>query len=309
MKLREPRVLVIDGDQGGEGSVGEAVSLLTADGFVCLSVTGGDLAEEVSRARPDVILTRWERAEAVRTALAAAHGPGGLVPVISIGRAGVAGARVHEHLETPFSARELIACVSWAVRFKRLGDECQRRERILRRLAVRDEATGVFSRTYGLERVKQEIARGKRHGYAVSCLRLTVRMVGPGGMEGGTGSGTEDEDGPRDRVGPVILQQVASLLVRLTREADMVCRYGEDGFMVLLPQTDRPGLEALAERVRLAVEGLRIGGQGEGPSLTAAIGGATFPGPEVSGPGSLIRLAGAAMRLVARGKVKRALVL
>jgi diguanylate cyclase (GGDEF)-like protein len=58
----------------------------------------------------------------------------------------------------------------------------------------------------------------------------------------------------------------------------MVTRYGGDEFVIILPQTDAPGAEVIAERIREAIAaqpflqeiGLEV-------HLTASLGVATFP--------------------------------
>ncbi len=187
-----------------------------------------------------------------------------------------------DFLAPGYSLRELIVAIRSLTRIKRLRDELHRRERILRRLTIRDEVSGLFTRAYTRERAKQEVARGKRYGYPVSCLRLDIDDLTRVGEAYGPGAADK------------VLRQVGTLLTRMTREADVVCRFHGDRFLVLLPQTDRGGLTVLAERVRLAVERYREPGEAQ---VTATIGGATFPSPEVQGSGSLLRRAGEALRL------------
>lgn len=298
MKPREPRVLVVD---AGEGTVAETASLLTVCGFMAFTASLTGLWDEVQRVAPDVVIVGEATVEEARAALGAQEG-GRWVPFVVLGRAAGGQAcggptamsfRLHDEpiyelLGVPFTPRELAAYVIGAARIKRLRDEFRARERALGRLAIRDRVTGVFTRAYGLERAKQEVARGKRYGYAVSCLRLSVKEP--------SGAG----EPPATKVGEDVLRQVAAILLRLTREADVVCRSYGERFLLLLPQTDRSGLEVLAERIRLAVERHHFGGDAAGRRVTALIGGATFPSPEVSGAGSLVWRAGEAMRLARR---------
>lgn len=55
--------------------------------------------------------------------------------------------------------------------------------------------------------------------------------------------------------GDRLLVQVAAILVRETRDADFVFRYGGEEFLLLLPWTDAAAACAMAERLRSAVEG------------------------------------------------------
>ncbi|HEY3315242.1 MAG TPA: diguanylate cyclase [Bacillota bacterium] len=297
MKQRAPRVLAVTA--GPETD--DLCLRLSGLGYEVISTTGEDPVATAHRAAPDVIVIQGPGADGVIVALAR-DDEAWLIPVVVIdGRdeppampVRLRDVQLCDFLAPPYEPRELAACIRSATRAKRLRDEFRRRERILRQLVIRDDLTGLFTRAYARERAKQEVARGKRYGYAVSCLRLDIDELARVNQQYGRGAGDQ------------VLCQVATLLTRMTREADVVCRYHGDRFMALLPQTDRAGLEVLAERVRLAVERYR---DPSGPRVTATIGGATFPGPEVQGSGSLVRRAGDALRLGRQGGGNKIVIL
>jgi diguanylate cyclase (GGDEF)-like protein len=54
------------------------------------------------------------------------------------------------------------------------------------------------------------------------------------------------------------LQKVAETLKNSLRRADILGRYGGDEFMIILPETGLEGAKSLAEKVRIAVEGLEL---------------------------------------------------
>jgi diguanylate cyclase (GGDEF)-like protein len=58
----------------------------------------------------------------------------------------------------------------------------------------------------------------------------------------------------------------------------VVVRYGGDEFAVIMPETDRGGLEILAERLCHEVAKLRIPHNGISISLSISVGGACFDG-------------------------------
>jgi diguanylate cyclase (GGDEF)-like protein len=58
--------------------------------------------------------------------------------------------------------------------------------------------------------------------------------------------------------GDVVLKQVARVLRESSRDADSPARYGGEEMALILPHTDVPGAYAIAERVRTAIEALRI---------------------------------------------------
>jgi diguanylate cyclase (GGDEF)-like protein len=58
--------------------------------------------------------------------------------------------------------------------------------------------------------------------------------------------------------GDVVLRQVARVLRDSSREADAPARYGGEEMALILPHTDLEGSYAIAERVRTAIEALRV---------------------------------------------------
>ncbi len=54
--------------------------------------------------------------------------------------------------------------------------------------------------------------------------------------------------------GDRMLRELTGLLVETLRTVNIVARYGGDEFVVVMPQTDLPGAETLAERVRAKVQ-------------------------------------------------------
>jgi diguanylate cyclase (GGDEF)-like protein len=58
--------------------------------------------------------------------------------------------------------------------------------------------------------------------------------------------------------GDVVLREVAAVLRDCSREVDEPARYGGEELAVALQQTDIVGAEAIAERVRTAVEALEL---------------------------------------------------
>ena len=54
--------------------------------------------------------------------------------------------------------------------------------------------------------------------------------------------------------GDRLLKQVASLLDQQARDTDIVCRFGGEEFIVVLPATELPGATTFAERMRATIE-------------------------------------------------------
>jgi diguanylate cyclase (GGDEF)-like protein len=96
--------------------------------------------------------------------------------------------------------------------------------------------------------------------------------------------------------GDQVLVQVARVLRDLSRDIDEPARYGGEELAVITPETDSAGAAQLAERMREAIERMRIprlDGQGD-MSITASFGVASLP-DTASDKASLIAAADAAL--------------
>jgi diguanylate cyclase (GGDEF)-like protein len=80
--------------------------------------------------------------------------------------------------------------------------------------------------------------------------------------------------------GDLVLKEVARVLQEQSRDIDYPARYGGEEMSVILPQTDIAGAAMLAERMREAIEELRVRRLDGGGVLkmTASFGVAALPG-------------------------------
>lgn len=113
----------------------------------------------------------------------------------------------------------------------------------LRDRMVRDELTGVFSRRYLFESMRQHVSRFSRPGPPVlACLMLDV----------------DHFKSVNDRLGHLegdrILREVATCIYSMTRKGDVVARFGGEEFVVILPSTSAKGAAQVAEKLRSAIE-------------------------------------------------------
>ena len=70
----------------------------------------------------------------------------------------------------------------------------------------------------------------------------------------------------------MVLIEMAKILKKHTRLSDLVCRWGGDEFVIMLPETDRSEAGALAERLRAEVADC-----GKCAGATISLGVACFP--------------------------------
>lgn len=113
-------------------------------------------------------------------------------------------------------------------------------------LATLDDLTGLANRRRAQELLSAEVTRGQRavHPFAVALVdldrfkRLNDRFGHAGGDEA--------------------LRAFAHAAREGVRAGDLVSRWGGEEFLVLMPETTEPEARAALERLRAAVEGLRL---------------------------------------------------
>ena len=117
-----------------------------------------------------------------------------------------------------------------------------RLQETLRSLSIRDPLTGVFNRRFMEASLERELARARRARHSLGVLMIDIDHFKP----------FNDTHG--HEAGDVLLAGFGELLRRSFREDDIVCRYGGEEFLVILPgsplaQTHARAL-ALCEAVR-----------------------------------------------------------
>jgi diguanylate cyclase (GGDEF)-like protein len=138
---------------------------------------------------------------------------------------------------------------------------------IVQMQAVTDELTGLFNLRHFHHTLDGEIERSRRFGTDVGLAMLDIDDF------------KQINDTYGHQQGDVVLLEVARVLRSLSRDIDEPARYGGEEMAVVLPQTDLNGAELLAERMRSAIEALRINRlDGDGTlQVTASFGVASLP--------------------------------
>jgi diguanylate cyclase (GGDEF)-like protein len=151
---------------------------------------------------------------------------------------------------------------------------------LLQQLADRDPLTGCYNRRFlqkGL--LNAELERTRRYGTPLSVILCDIDHF------------KRINDTYGHAAGDQVLADFAGLLLSLTRDTiDSVVRYGGEEFLLVVPQTDLAGAQALAERIRAAF----ADAPGVAVAATASFGVASVPAQAVTTPASSEALIGAA---------------
>ncbi|KRH99731.1 GGDEF domain-containing protein [Curvibacter sp. PAE-UM] len=153
-----------------------------------------------------------------------------------------------------------------------------------------DELTGVLSRAGFDERLAQEWGRARREQTPLSLLLIDIDHF------------RAYVDTHVATMGPDRLKKIAAALGRAVfRPADVVARYGDDEFAILLPAVHEVGARVVAARVRMLINTLAMPHSGgEGGIVTVSIGVAAFTPVGETGPEALVDLCVAALEQAKR---------
>jgi diguanylate cyclase (GGDEF)-like protein len=117
---------------------------------------------------------------------------------------------------------------------------------VVRRQAVTDELTGLANHGRFQDLLQTEMDQVRRYPHPVSLIMLDIDDF----------KSVNDTYGHQQ--GDVVLRHVARALRDSSREVDSPARYGGEEMAVILPHTDLEGAYAIAERLRISIESLRI---------------------------------------------------
>ncbi len=165
-----------------------------------------------------------------------------------------------DYIKTPIDNQELIVRVKNMLKIKDLRDK-------LKTLSTTDELTGLHNRKYLLERMEQEISRARRYGTALSVLLFDLDFF----------KVVNDIYGYE--WGDVLLRSIADKLKQLIRKEDIITRYGDEEFVVVLPNTSEDNAFLFAERFRKDIERMEFipAGEEERHPITISGGISTYP--------------------------------
>ncbi|NTV62096.1 MAG: diguanylate cyclase, partial [Oscillochloris sp.] len=177
--------------------------------------------------------------------------------------AGAALGVLHVHLAAPATA-EVALQQQLARAFGEqaaLGLANVRLRVVLREQAIRDPLTGLFNRRYLEETLLRELHRAMRDRYPVGVIMLDVDHF------------KRVNDTYGHEAGDTVLRALGTLLLGMVRAGDVVCRYGGEEFVLMLPKAPMAVVVGRAEAVRQAVSDLAIRyHEQELPRLTVSLG-------------------------------------
>ena len=113
----------------------------------------------------------------------------------------------------------------------------------LETMASKDFLTDLYNRRFFADLANNTISLAKRQTKDFSSLMIDIDKFKD--VNDTYGHSTGDE----------VLKALAFMLVKNTRESDIVARFGGEEFVILLPDTDIAGAKIIAQKIRQRVEG------------------------------------------------------
>lgn len=136
----------------------------------------------------------------------------------------------------------------------------------LRNQSIKDPLTGLYNRRYLTEMLDREIRRAVRAEQPLGILMLDLDHF------------KKFNDTYGHDAGDTVLREAASFLTRSIRVEDIVCRFGGEEFVVILPTADLNSAHARAERIRSKLRELTVMHQGQSLGMiTVSVGVANLP--------------------------------
>lgn len=166
----------------------------------------------------------------------------------------------YDMIKKPVDNYELLVRATALVKYKELRDK-------LAEVSTTDELTGLHNRKYLHERLEQEISRARRYGTKLSCLLFDLDFF----------KVVNDIYGYD--WGDVLLRSIADKLKQLIRKEDILTRYGDEEFLLILPNTSEDNAFLFAERFRRDIERMEFipAGEEERHAITISGGISTYP--------------------------------
>ncbi len=141
-----------------------------------------------------------------------------------------------------FDRERIAGCIRNAMEKRRLKRELHRTRRKISEMSARDELTGLYNRRYFMEALEREQARSERHDKDLSLCMVDLDFF------------KRINDSLGHMAGDLVLADMGRIIREWSRQTDLPCRYGEEEFAAILPETSIEGAQIACERLRKMVE-------------------------------------------------------
>ncbi|KGP63837.1 hypothetical protein EP47_12480 [Legionella norrlandica] len=136
---------------------------------------------------------------------------------------------------------------------------------LLHTQSIRDPLTGLLNRRFLDEYIIKQIGQSKRTKASITLIMVDVDNF----------KNVNDTFG--HETGDYVLSCLGNLFLSLVREGDLICRYGGEEFLFVLPNCDLESAKIAAESIRNEVHKMRIVIEGAVSNITISLGVSIYP--------------------------------
>jgi two-component system, cell cycle response regulator len=183
---------------------------------------------------------------------------------ISLFQAGL----IDGYFSIPLNAEELAAYSNVFLQRQGLQEELEEKNNLLSKISTTDDLMQIYNRRYLIHRLEDELSRIKRYNYPFSALMIDLDYF------------KKINDRYGHTQGDKALKGLADMLKTNIRAMDILCRYGGEEIVILLPHTSDKGASLTAERIRSRVDAHNFGNNDSPLRFTISIGLVTFDGQD-----------------------------
>jgi two-component system cell cycle response regulator len=149
---------------------------------------------------------------------------------------------VNDYLTRPVDKNELVARVRTQLRKKKYADRLRHNVQLSLEMAITDQLTGLHNRRYMARHLDNLIAEAQRTGKPLAFVIMDIDFF------------KRVNDSHGHDIGDEVLREFAKRIAANVRGIDLVCRYGGEEFVVVMPDTDVAYAYSVAERLRKSIE-------------------------------------------------------
>lgn len=140
------------------------------------------------------------------------------------------------------SARDITEKLLKEKKLIQLTEDLQKKNKILKTLAVTDELTGLYNRHYMDKIIDEEMSNSDKKHHPLTMIILDLDHF------------KQVNDKWGHPIGDKVLKHIANVTQNIIRKSDILARFGGEEFVILLPNTTiREGL-IVAEKIRIKLE-------------------------------------------------------
>jgi two-component system cell cycle response regulator len=165
--------------------------------------------------------------------------------------------------KSELDANSVIRSINNSIEKARLRKELELVHKKIAENSIKDGLTGLYNHRYFMEALGIEFERAHRYKRNFSLLIVDIDYF----------KTINDQYG--HQAGDKVLSDLSDILCASVRKSDVVCRYGGDEFVIILPDTDQYEASSTAEKIRKQVKNIRFQYEDINICITISVGLAT----------------------------------